>query len=248
MSIIIDRLFTQPEIYSGFNDDEKFYAKLKRKRYIDIKNFMPSIILAVVFRFLNISLQYILVSTIVLYIYVTNNNIRENQKKIKLLNSIMFNDEEEPFDLQSYLELDQDIVDFYYKNRWYIDCNMTSYRKSLVSANNILRIAHNLEHNLMKYPEQLYQNAYMEYKESLNNLHSSIYKMISQPVNDDIFNDNLIILKKLLWKHIVNIQRKVIKCGYNLYDINMWSIINPSNIELEDDTKSKGYSSHYSFF
>ena len=72
--------------------------------------------------------------------------------------------------------------------------------------------------------------------------------MISHKVNNDVFNDNLEILKTLLRRHIKNIQQGVIKCGYNLYNINIWSIINPTNIECKDDTKTKGYSPHYSFF
>ena len=115
----------------------------------------------------------------------------ETHKKVEFLNSIIYDGNEEPFENESFLELDPKIVDFYYKNRWYIDYNLTSYRKSLEASNNLLRITHNLKNNLMRDPEQLYENAYIEYKEALNNLHSSIYKMISQTVNDDIFNDNL---------------------------------------------------------
>lgn len=248
MSVIIDKLFTQPKVYSGFRQNEDFYNKLKREQYINVKNILPSVILMIILRMLNISTVYVILGAISIYIYVTYHNIKKNHKKLKLLNSIIFNDCEEPFETESYLELDQNLIDFYYKNRWYIDYNLTSYRKSLEATNNLLRIAYNLKYNLMREPEQLYRNAYMEYKEALNNLHSSIYKMISHKVNDDIFNDNLNTLKKLLRKHIINIQKSVIKCGYNLYGINIWSIINPTNIEYEDDTKTKNYSPHYSFF
>ncbi len=146
------------------------------------------------------------------------------------------------------MEYDHKLIDFYYKNRWYTDFNLTAYRKSLEATNNLLRYTYNLSQNLMRNPEQLYRNAYEEYKEALNNLHSSIYKMVSHSVENDVFNDNLTTLKALLRKHIVDIQRNVIKCGYNLYNINIWSIINPSNIECEDDTKTKNYSPNYSFF
>lgn len=248
MSIIIDRLFTKPYVESGFIENEKFYNRLVQKRYINVQNFIPAIIIMIFLRILNFNNQYVFFIALGVLLYTMKTNVEENQKKIKFLNNIMFNDYEEPFETKSYLEYDQKLIDFYYDNRWYIDYNLSSYRKSLESTNNLLRITYNLNENLMREPEQLYRNAYMEYKKALNNLHSSIYKMISQQVNNDIFNDNLIILKKLLRKHIEELQKRVIKCGYNLYDINIWSIINPSNIELENDIKTKGYSQHYSFF
>ncbi len=248
MSIIIDRLFTEPKVYTGFSNNEQFYKRHTIKKYINVANFFPAIITMIVLRLFNVSTYIVIISAIVIYLYTTNINMVETHRKVEFLNSIIYNGNEEPFENESYLELDPKIVDFYYKNRWYIDSNLTAYRKSLESTNNLLRIVFNLRNNLMRDPEQLYENAYMEYKEALNNLHSSIYKMISQTVNDDIFNDNLTTLKALLRRHIFELQKYVIKCGYNKYNINIWSIINPTNIECKDDTKTKTYSPHYSFF
>jgi len=248
MSIVIDRLFTQPYVRSGFTNNEKFYNRLVRERYLNAKNFFPAALTMVILRVLNVSNVFVALSGLSVYIYVTKINIEKNMEKLDLLNSLIFNKNEEPFETESYLEMDQSIIDFYYKNKWYVDYNLTAFRKSLQATNNLLRLSYNLQYNLMRDPEQLYRNAYMEYKEALNNLHSSIYKMISDQVNNDVFNDNLTTLESLLKKHIKTLQKNVIKCGYNLYDINIWSFINPKNIELEDDTKTKNYSPHYSFF
>lgn len=248
MSIIIDRLFTEPKVYNGFQNNEQFYKNYTIKKYINVSNFFPAIISMIILRLFNTPTYIVITIALIVYLYTTYINIMETHKKVEFLNSIIYDGNEEPFENESFLELDPKIVDFYYKNRWYIDYNLTSYRKSLEASNNLLRITHNLKNNLMRDPEQLYENAYIEYKEALNNLHSSIYKMISQTVNDDIFNDNLTILKTLLHKHIFELQKYVIKCGYNKYNINISSIINPTNIEYKDDTKTKTYSPHYSFF
>jgi len=248
MSIIIDKLFPEQEVYSGFKNDENFNKKHNIKKYINVENFFPSIILMVILRLLNISTNIVILSAIIIYFYITNTNINENKKKIDFLNSIIYNGNEEPFETKSYLDLDKNIVNFYYNNKWYIDYNLSAYRKSLECTNNLLEIVYNLRNNLMKDPEQLYENAYIEYKDALNNLHSSIYKMISQTINNDIFNDNLLILKNLLKKHIDDIQKYVIKCGYNKYSINIYSIINPTNLECKNDMNTKTYSSNYSFF
>ncbi len=248
MPVIIEKLLTKPKVYSGFEQNEKFYQNIKRKRFINVRNFFPAVVIMVILRILYVPSIYVALAALIVYAYTTYTNIIENNKKIDFLDSIMFNDNVEPFEIESYLEYDQKLIDFYYKNKWYADFNLTAYRKSLEATNNLLRYTYNLSQNLMKQPEQLYRNAYEEYKEALNNLHSSIYKIVSHSVEDDIFNDNLTTLQALLRKHIVDIQKNVIKCGYNLYDINIWSIINPTNIECEDDTKTKNYSPNYSFF
>lgn len=242
MAIILEKLFGEPKVKSGFNSSEKM------KKYVNVKNFFPVVVIMIILRLLMMPTIVVIIGTLITYIYITNNNIKESDSKLSLLNNIIFENHEYPFEMRSYLEYDSEIVNFYYDNRWYIDYNLTAYRKSLQSVNNLLKIEYNLRENLMKYPEQLYQNAYVEYKEALNNFHSSIYKMISQTVNNDIFDNNLTKLKRLLYKHIKNIQKDVIKCGYNKYNINIWSIINPSNEECKDDTKTREYSPHYSFY
>jgi hypothetical protein len=248
MNIIIDKLFSEPYVESGIKQNEKFSNKILLKNIINVKNFLPFVIIMIILRIFNVNNNLtILIGIIVLITTIIYNN-NELNKKILFLNNIIYNGEEEPFNLESYLELDHEIVNFYYENRWYINDNLRSYRKSLKATNNLLRIKYNLNENLMIYPENLYKNAYIEYKEALNELHSSIYKMTSHRINNEIFNDNLKKLERILKKHIDEIQKKIIKCGYNKYDINIWSIINPTNIEKENDIKTKNYSPHYSFF
>lgn len=240
MSIIIDKLLIEPKVYPGYKEN-------MMNKYINIKNLFIPIIVGLIMSFLNISNILIFISIIILFLYISNKNINEENRKIEFLNGIIYNKYEEPFETESYLHMDSDIVNFYYRIRYYIDENLTAYRKSLEHTNNLLRIYYNLKYNLTREPEQLFENAYLEYKEALNNLHSSIYKMISQRVNDDLFNDNLTTLKYLLSKNIKNM-KKIIKCDYNLYNLNIWSLPNPSNIECESDIKDKNYSPHYSFY
>lgn len=248
MSLILDKLFTEPKVYSGFEQNVDFNNKLERKKYINVKNIVPAIVAMILLRLLSLPTYIVLLGALLTYLYFTYRNVGTNKHKLDFLNNILFTPNVQPFETKSYLEYDPKLIDFYYDNRWYINSNLTAYRKSLRAVNNLLRLEYNLEQNTMAYPEQLYENAYLHYKEALNNLHSSIYKMIAQTVNNDIFNNNLTILEKMLKKHIKNIQQSVIKCGYNLYDINIDSYINPSNEECKDDTKAPGYSPNYSFF
>ncbi len=161
MSIVIDRLFTQPDVRSGFADNEKFYNKLVRQRYLNIRNFFPAMVVIVFLRIFNATNLIVALSGLLVYIYYAKINIDSNKKKLDLLNDLIFNNNEEPFETESYLEMDQSIIDFYYKNRWYVDFNLTAFRKSLQATNNLLRISYNLQYNIMREPEQLYKNAYM---------------------------------------------------------------------------------------
>ena len=230
MGIIIDRRFGIFPVDFGYEN----------YNYISFSNIYPAIIVLIILRFLQIQNIYAILITLFILFYTIYTNMELYKKKVIFLNDIMNH--------KSYLEMDPKIIDFYYDNRWYIDYNLSAYRKSLVSTNNFLSIMYEMKEKLMLYPEQLYRNAFIEYKEALNNLHSAIYKMTSHHINNNIFNDNLKILKKILKSHLFDLKNNVIKKNYNDFDINIWSIINPSNIELEDDTKSINYSPHYSFF
>lgn len=240
MSIIIDKLFLKPKVYPGFKEDEF-------KKYVNVKNlFIPVIVLGF-FRYYDFSIFYSLLFAFIAFIYIANKNIAERQKKIDFLNSIMYSGNEQPFEVESYLGLAPELVDFYYNIQYYIDYNLTAYRKSLENTNNLLRYEYNLSQNLMKDPEQMYENGRLEYQQALNNLHSAIYKMISHRVNNDLFNDNLTTLKYLLTKHLDKM-KKVIKCGYNLYNLNIWSLPYPSNLDCASDLNDKYYSPNFSFF
>ncbi len=250
-SVVIDKIINpdnNPFIRSGFKQNDAYFSYVLFKRYINVKNIFPVVVIIVFLRIFGLSREMIVVSFIILLILNIYRNKMKYDEKMSVLCETIFNGNEQPFNNECYLEMDNDIIDFYYNNRWYIDYNLTAYRKSLEAVNNILRYEYNIDENLMLNPEQLYENAYIEYKEALNNLHSSIYKMTSHMVNNDVFNNNLSILNTLLKKHIDYMKKKIIKTGYNMYDITRWSIINPNELDTYNDIKSKGYSQHYSFF
>lgn len=223
MAIIIDTLF--PERSSN---NDKYIV------WVNIPYFFIAAFIALCTKYYSL-ITFIIIYSALMYYY----NVEYN-KKIIFLNDYL--------DYTSYLNMDDKIIDFYYNNRWYIDYNLTAFRKSLQAVNKLLEVETNLIKNLMRDPEQHFQNAFIYYKEALNELHSSIYKMVSHEVNNDIFNDNLHILQGLLNKHMIHMKNIGIKCGYNKYDINIWSILDPNGIEHENDIYSKEYSSHYSFF
>lgn len=229
-----------PDVSTGFPVSKYHY-------YLNYHVIFPPLMVMVILKMLDFKQTMTVTLGLATYIYYVMNYYQEYNKKLKLLKNILYDGFEEPFETESFLEYDPKIIDFFYRIRYYVDDNLTSFRKSLEACNNVLRYSWNLNQNLMKYPEQLYKNAYFEYKQALNELHSVIYKLTSQEVNNDIYNDNLLELKSLLDKHMKKI-KNVIKCDYNTYDINIYSLINPSNIEMADDTKDKYYSPHFSFF
>lgn len=239
-NIIIDRLFFSPKVFPGVGLDVK-------PKYIRWGIAFPVVVTLLILRSLNQSSLVILIGGVLVYFYFFSRYQNELNAKIDFLNSIIYNGNEQPFDMRSYLYLDEELVNFYYNIKYYIEDNLTAYRKSLVNVNNLLKLEFDISKNYMREPEQFYKLALMECKSALNNLHSLIYKLVSHQVNNDLFNDNLATLEKLLKKHLDKL-KGVIKCDYNLYDLNIWSLPYPSNLDLENDLKDKYYSPHYSFY
>jgi len=237
MSIIIDKLFFKPEIDNGIN----------KINYLQWDNIYPALIALLVLRTLNLPSSIILIGGFITFYYYSTKNAKELNEKLSFLNSILFEDNEEPFNQISFLEYEPKLTDFFFDIKYYIDDNLTAYRKSLLATNNILRYGYNLENNLMQQPEQLYTLILQEYKEALNNFQSLIYKLTSHQVNNDLFQRNMEKLKNLLDKQLEKAKIKI-KDGYNKYDLNIWSLPNPNNLELANDIKDKNYSPHYSFF
>ena len=237
MSIIIDKLFFKPEIDNGIN----------KINYLQWDNIYPALVSLLVLRMLNLPSTVILIGGIIIFYYYSTKNAKELNEKLLFLNSILYEGNEEHFNQISFLEYEPKLIEFFYDIKYYIDDNLTAYRKSLLATNNILRYGYNLENNLMQQPEQLYTLILQEYKEALNNFQSLIYKLTSHQVNNDLFQRNMEKLKGLLDQQVEKAKLKI-KDGYNKYDINIWSLPNPNNLELANDTKDKNYSSHYSFF
>lgn len=244
MGFIIETLFKKPKVFSGIHDINK---PSPLRLYLNASNIFITLLLILFLRIFDIPQPFILLLASIFFYFISQYYIQEFHHKLDFLNKIMFDDNEQHFDTQSFLEIDPDIVNFYYKIRYYIDDNLSAYRKSLERTNDVLRYHHNLKANLMDQPEQLYENALFNKRDALNNLHSAIYKSISQQVNNDVFNNNLTELDKLLTKHMKDLM-KIIKCNYNKYDITIWSKPNPSNLNCRNDTKDVYYSPNYSFF
>lgn len=230
----------------------KIFSKLivndfpNKYNYFTFKQFFPFFCSLIILRFLNFNSYFIFVGSLIvlfLSIYYYKN---EFDKKLNFLKELFYNGNEEDFDGRSYLSMDPDIIDFYYDNRFYINDNLTSYRKSLENANNLLRLRFEIDENLMRDPEQLYRTALMEKKESLNNFHSLVYKLVSHDVNNQIFYNNLEKLKLLLDNNLNYIKFRLKR--YNNNQLTIWSIPNIDAIGDENDMKDVYYSKHFSFY
>jgi hypothetical protein len=214
--------------------------------YFTFKQFFPFFVSLIILRFLNFNSYFILIGSLIILfasIYYYKN---EFNKKLDFLKELFYNGNEEDYDGRSYLSMDPNIIDFFYDNKFYINDNLTSYRKSLENANNLLRIRYEVDENLMREPEQLYRTSLMEKRESLNNFHSLVYKLVSHDVNNQIFYNNLERLKILLDKNINHIKYRLKQ--YNNNQINIWSIPNIDAIGDENDMDDKYYSKNFSFY
>ena len=240
MAIILNKLLFQPK---EFKVDMPTYSF----SYFQINSFFFSVIAMILLSVFNFSSLVILIGGLAVYYYFYQKEEGEFLKKLNFLNELMYDGAEEPFDMKSYLNLNPQLMDFFYRTQYYIEDNLTAYRKALVGTNYILRQSHNFTQKLMRDPEQQYQLAFMESKNVMNEFQSLIHKIVSHQVNYDLFNDNLATLEKLL-KEQMQVMKKQITCGYNLYDLNIWSLPNPSNLEDENDMKDKYYSPNYSFY
>ncbi len=212
--------------------------------HIRIKNFFIPILLFIILRAIQIPTTYIFITVFLVYLYVTNRYMNIEDEKLSFLNSIIYNDETEPYHNPSYLHLDPKIAEFYYDHKEFIDYNLTAFRQSLENTNNVLQLSWETE-NKVKYPEQFFENALMHYREALNNWHSIIHRLPSDRISNYKFDDSLVNLRRMLLHHI-QVIRKRLQIAYNKYDINIYS--KPNTMELESDIKTKEYSPMYSFF
>lgn len=236
MAIIIDRLFFEPDTWIKF-------APSKWRKYLTVKNLFIPILIILFLRIIGISTTFIILIAIVSFYYFSNKNVKKQKDKVEFLSDIMYNNEEEPYGVKSYLEFAPELVNFYYKNRDYIDYNLSSYRKSLENTNNLLKLEFDMN-QVVKYPEQLFQNGLIQYRESLNNFHSIIYKLPSDTFSNYRLDDDLKELQKLLNRRLKNMT-KIIN-NKNDYDLTIYST--PDPLQLMSDLNNKFYSPNYSFF
>lgn len=227
--IILDRLFSSPGETIGFANN--YY------------NIIPSIIAFIVVRLFGQSVIVSLVVSAVVFWYVNKEETEQFTSKMGFFNSLMYNGESEPYNIKNFLSMDRNIVNFFYKNADYIDYNLSAYRQSIESVNNLLQ----LEHQMAQYvrtPEQLFENAMIQYREALNSFHSIIYKLPTDKISNYRFDDNLVELRKLLLIHVNRMLRRLKKL--NGIDISVFST--PTPLKLISDLSDKYYSPHYSFF
>lgn len=240
MPIILDKLLSPPNYYQPNMPTYRFDI-------FQTRSFFGAMLAMIILRLADFSSLVILIGGLAVYYFIRQYEEREFLSKLEFLNGILYNGETEPFDIKSYLNLSPALVDFFYRTHYYIDDNLSAYRQALNGTNYFLRIGYDLEKNLMREPEYFYKNALMLSKDILNNYQSIIHKLVSSSLNYDYFNANLKELEKLLKEEMEGMKSRI-KCGYNLYDLNIWTLPEPDNLNDRDDTKDKGYSPYWSFF
>ena len=237
MHQVLEYLFHQPHTSLGFDRGIP-------ENYLRIKNFLIPILLFIVLRAIRIHTTYIYIVVFLTYLYVSHRHMDIEENRLQFLNSIIYNDETEPYHNPSYLHQDHKIIEFYYNHKEFIDYNLTAFKKSLENTNNVLQISMETE-NMMKYNEQLFQNALLHYREALNNWHSIIHRLPSDRISNYKFDDSLVNLRRMLLHHINKIAHRL-KDNYNKYDITIYSTPHP--MQLQSDLRTKEYSPTYSFF
>lgn len=213
-------------------------------KYYKIKNFFLPLIAFAILRIYKAPSYIIFLIVFGVYLYVTHRHIELYNNKIDFLNDILFNNEIEPYNINSFLELDERLVDFYYNHKDYIDYNLTAYRKSLENTNGLLQITYLLR-NITENPDQLYQNAKIYFQDALNNWQSLIHTIPPNIAADNKFNDSLTNLRELLFFHLRNMVQ-TLQDNYQRYNINIYSVLNP--LQLMSDLNDREYSPNFSFF
>ena len=149
----------------------------------------------------------------------------------------------------SYLENDIALVDFYERLSDYSNYNLPSYRKSLLNTNNLLGIEHFVNHSdySVKSPHQYLEQAEIEYKEALNNMHSLIYSIPTTYITHYTFNNSMQKLEHLLIQHLDNI-KNLAKRQFDQCDLNIYSKPIHDYFATPNDQKDKGYSMNFSLY
>lgn len=197
----------------------------------------------------------------------TNEAIKYNDK-LKYLENILFNGtiynkrkniddnilnilpNNMPPENKSYLHLSKPTVELYYSMRELSQYNPSSFRSSLNSMNNLLKlnISMEIDKSQLKY---IFDNAKMQADNCMNALQSIILSIPSNNVYNNFFTKSLTSLQKLinLYMHSMS---TVAKTHYNSQyksgnlNIDSHEIINDA--PNANDTKSLTYSHNYNFY
>jgi len=217
------------------------------KSFIDVNHiFALMIVLVAVGLFLSSDLA----------IQAENENV-ENEK-LHFMNSLLYTDSYSEINdefyirppvYESYLDRDNQIIEFYYRLRDYANYNLPSFRKSLMNTNTLLGIE-NFVNNLdyaPKKPVQYYEQAKIEYREALNNLHTLIYSIPSTRITNYTFNNSLKNLEFLLMQHLDNI-KNLAKLHFDQCEMSVNSQPIHDYTANPNDTNSKGYNMNYSMY
>ena len=104
MGVIIERLFESPTVEQGLYYD--FPVK--------VRHFYIPILVFIFFRMIvgyNITVSFLLSLIAFAYVFYTHHTFRVYKRQF--LENLMYNSEIEPYNIQSYLNMDDDLVDFW---------------------------------------------------------------------------------------------------------------------------------------
>jgi hypothetical protein len=257
--------------------ENNIYNTLSGVYNTDILNYLIIIVLLLfLFNFLSISLNHILgfaISFLVINFLIQrdketiNTFTTDNENKLKFLNSFLtahdtaiptsnMDIEDQvlrPLLTRSYLKLDPIIVNFLYDIREYMFYNASVYRKIVQNVNNLL-----LFYNRIKFPKE-YKSPYNNNKynydiivdcknRALNNLHSMIYMLDSNELDNKKYNDSIVFFQQILEGYLNEVE-KIIQdeCKQNLRaNSHFIEIKVPDNNNI---TNSKGgFHKNFDFF
>lgn len=197
----------------------------------------------------------------------TNNAIRYNDQ-LKYLENILFNGttynkrkniddnilnilpNNMPPENKSYLHLSKPTVELYYSMRELSQYNPSSFRSSLASMNNLLKLNIVMEINKsqLKYN---FDNAKLQADNCMNALQSIILSIPSEDTYNKFFTNSLQSLQKLvnLYMHSMkSIAHKHYLKQYKSNNLNIESHQIVKDTPNPNDTKSLMFSEHYNFY
>jgi hypothetical protein len=165
-------------------------------------------------------------------IILLKNNIEENETILIDNNNIITN-----INNKSYLHHNPLIVNFLYKNKNYRYNNPSAYRQLIININNIIKLSRK-----QKYTKSNYDLLILYKQNSLNNLHSIIYKLDSSVYNNKKYQLNLKILNNLLLEYTDDFKNNINEDFKN--NINIFS----NNINNLEYIKNNNYDNLFNYF
>ena len=201
---------------------------------------------------LNIIFSIIVSYGLLYFILSKDNYIKEiynnnTELKLRFLENLMINKSDNQ-QLTSYLYLNPPIIEFYYNTRENITYNMSNFRESLISVNNMLMLDEQSKD--LNNPFSAYISIQELSTETLNHYQSIIHSMPYNKEVFDKFNKSLSILQSLLLNIVNNVKKKCQnKNKRNITtDTIPDSILANESVIKSDDTKSYKYSNNYNFY